>query len=190
MTTPRLLLSALLIPLFVPPSEAQRVAPVALRASDAPPLVVAAPAAAPTSAPFLGAPVAIARDTVPEPVPEISTVGTVVGGVIGGVAGTFLGAVIGAGATSGCQGDLCGLEGALLGVLVGEPLGLGIGSHIGSRSRTHGNIALTSLTSVAILVGGVIAGVGMGHAAGPAGMFMIPLTPALQLATAVAIETH
>jgi hypothetical protein len=186
MTTPRLLLSALLVPLFVLPSGAQRVAPVALRASDAPPLTITDPA----SAPFLGAPVVIARDTVPEAVPETSTVGTVVGGVIGGVAGTFLGALIGAGANSGCQGDLCGLEGALLGVLVGEPLGLGIGSHIGSRSRRHSNIVLTSLTSVAILAGGVVAGVGMGQTVGSAGMFMIPLTPVLQLATAVAIETH
>lgn len=184
MTAPRLLLSTLLIPLFVLPSGAQRVAPVALRAADASPPVIAAP----VGAPFLGGPVAIARDSVPEPIRETSTVGTVVGGVVGGVAGTFLGAVIGAGANNGCQGDLCGLEGALLGVLIGEPLGLGIGSHIGSRSHRHENIALTSLTSVAILVGGVLAGVGLSNLAGSAGMLMIPLTPALQLATAVAIE--
>lgn len=186
MTASRLLLPALLVSVFVPPSGAQRVAPVALRVSDVAPLVIAAP----VSTPFPGAPVGMARDTVPEPIPKTSAVGTVVGGVIGGVAGTFLGALIGAGATHGCSGELCGLEGALVGALIGEPLGLGIGSHLGSRSRRHENVALTSLTSLAILAGGVAAGVPLGRFDSHVGGMMIPLTPMLQLATAVMIETH
>jgi hypothetical protein len=182
MTAPRLLCSALLIPLLALPSGAQRVAPVALRLSDAGPLVVEGGAGAPLVGPSLRA----VADTVPEPIRETSTMGTIVGGVIGGAAGTVLGAMIGASANNGCQGDLCGLEGALLGVLIGEPLGLGIGAHLGSRSRRHEHIAMTSLASVGILVGGVLAGVGLSNAG--VGGIMVPLTPVLQLATAVAIE--
>jgi hypothetical protein len=181
MTASRLLLSTLLVPMLVMPCGAQRLGPVALRASDAAaPVIVEARA---------GASFASASGTVPDPVRETSVVGTVIGGVVGGAVGTFLGAMVGTSASNGCQGDLCGLEGAMLGVLIGEPLGLGIGAHLGSRSQRHENIAMTSLTSVGILAGGVLTGIGLGHLGG-AGAVMVPLTPILQLVTAVAIETH
>jgi hypothetical protein len=181
MTTSRLLLSALLVPVLAVPSGAQRVTAVALRASDAGSM----PFEARSAAPYAAAP-----DTVLEPAREISPVRTILGGVVGGVAGTFLGMVVGVAASQGCQGDLCGLTGALAGMLIGEPLGLAIGAHVGSRSRQHDRVMLTSLASAGILVGGLIAGVELGRLNGGVGSIMIPLTPALQLATAMAIEGH
>jgi hypothetical protein len=182
MTVSRLLLSTLLVPLLAMPSGAQRIAPVALRVFNGAPMPVDASAGTLSTA-SLGA--------NPEPVRERSVMRTVIGGVMGGALGTLVGGMIGSNARSGCQGDLCGIEGALLGVLIGEPLGLAIGAHIGSGSPRHERMLLTSLASAGILVGGVAAGLGVSQiGSNGAGAIMIPVTPLLQIITAVAIEAH
>jgi uncharacterized membrane protein YoaK (UPF0700 family) len=175
--SPSRLLFVLLVPLLVMPSGAQHVAPMALRASDAEPM----PFAPRTATPF-----AAAADTLSELIREPSRMGTIVGGVVGGALGTFAGLALAERSTRGCHGELCGLEEALVGILIGEPLGMAIGAHIGSGTGRHERVIMTSLASMGILAGGVLAGVGLSHMG--AGAIMIPLTPILQLATVVAIE--
>jgi len=183
MTASRLLLTMMLGMCVARPSEAQRLAPaapVALRQADMPFVaVVERP----------GAPLAVraaSADTIPVPEREISQIGTIIGGVGGGLVGAALGLAIGAGSAEGCHGDMCGLGNVVLGLAIGESLGVGIGSHLGSRSPHHGNVVLTTLTSAAILVGGTMLGAAMQQG----GAIMIPLTPAMQLAAAWAIESH
>ena len=176
MTASKLILSMMFLPLAALPSEAQRLAPVALRGSDAPMM-----SALPESA----SPLAARRDTQPAP-RRINPVGGVVGGVLGGVVGTFAGAYIGGLTAAGCQGEDCGLLNVILGAGIGESIGVGLGAHLGSGSQRHENIVLTSLTSAGILVGGTLLGVAMNNA----GVVMLPLTPALQLAATLAIERY
>lgn len=178
MTRSKPILSILLL-LYALPSEAQRLAPVAARAADASMM---------TSVPDRASPAA--RDTEPEPHRAIRSDGALVGGVLGGLVGGVAGIYLGAASRKGCHGDFCALDGALLGIVIGEPLGLAIGSHLGSRSTRHERVVLTTATSAAILIGGTLVGVGLGQTVGPVGLFMIPLIPALQLAAAVAIESH
>ena len=125
---------------------------------------------------------------MPAPTRKISPLGTIVGGTVGGVVGVFLGAFVAEGISKGCQGEDCGLLNAILGVGIGEALGVGIGAHVGSGSHELDRLLLTSLTSVGILVGGTVVGAGLSHAG--VGAIMIPLTPALQLAAALAIESR
>jgi hypothetical protein len=186
MTVSRLLLSTLLVPLLVTPSHAQRIERLAPGASDMAHHETAA------SEPMVGAPfasmTAASSDTLPTRTRTTSTVRAVVGGLIGGTVGTLGGAWLGASSSSGCAGEDCSLFGALVGALIGEPLGLALGVHIGSRSEQHENLLATSLASGAILAGGVLAGVKLGTLDGRVGGAMIPLTPVLQLVTALAIE--
>ena len=134
------------------------------------------------SSPFL-----VRRDTQATPPPRtINPVGGVIGGVLGGVLGTFAGAFLGGATAEGCQGEDCGLVNVILGAGIGESIGVGLGAHVGSGSQRHENILLTSLTSAGILVGGTLLGVAMNNA----GVVMLPLTPALQLAATLAIERY
>jgi hypothetical protein len=159
------------------PSRAQYLAPVAVR-----PL-----AAAPTTS--AGAVPATTRDTLAEARREISPVGTIVGGVVGGVVGSLIGLAIASRTHMSCQGDdFCGLGEGLVGFSLGEPIGLAVGAHLGSRSTHPENIYKTSLASAGILVGGVLTAVGLSQVGGAA--IMVPLTPAFQLAAALAIESH
>jgi hypothetical protein len=158
------------------PTRAQYLAPVAVR-----------PLAAPSTV-RPGSDAVASRDTLAAAGREISPVGTIIGGAVGGVAGALLGVAIAAQASRGCQGEFCGLGEGIIGFGLGESIGLAVGAHIGSRSPRHENIFLTSLSSVGILVGGVLGAVALDRAGG-AGI-MIPLTPALQLAAALAIESH
>jgi hypothetical protein len=177
MTATKLILSMLFLPLAALPSEAQRLAPVALRASDSPMTSVL---------PESSSPLAARRDTQPVARRTINPVGGVIGGVLGGVVGTFAGAFIGSATAEGCQGEDCGLLNVILGAGIGESIGVGLGAHVGSGSQRHENILLTSLTSAGILVGGTMLGVAMNNA----GVVMLPLTPALQLAATLAIERY
>jgi hypothetical protein len=181
MTASRLLLTLMLVPSVALPIEAQQLAPVALRASDVGPITVLEWRAAP---PLTARPAP--ADTVPEPERPVSATGTIVGGVLGGAIGAFAGMAIGAATAEGCHGEFCGLTNVVLGLAIGESLGVGVGSHAGSRSRHHANIVLTTVTSAAILVAGTMAGVAMQQG----GAVMIPLTPAMQLAAAWAIENR
>lgn len=178
MTATRLLLTLMLLPCVARPSEAQRLAPVAVRALDVAPLNVAEQPGATFSA-------ASPADTLPEPRRAISPVGTIIGGVAGGVVGAFVGLALGARSAEGCHGEECGLLNAILGFALGESLGVGVGAHLGSRSTRHENVILTTLTSTAILVGGTFLGAAMQQA----GAVMVPLTPAMQLTAAWAIES-
>jgi hypothetical protein len=166
--------AALLLLLAGVPCRAQYLAPVAVRR-----LATAA-------ATHQARDVAASRDTLADGRREISRVGAIVGGVAGGVAGAYVGLEIAANATRNCRGEFCGFGEALLGLGLGESIGLAVGAHVGSRSDRHENIFITSLASAGILVAGTYAGVMLG----PAGEIMVPLTPMLQLAAAVAIESH
>ena len=115
---------------------------------------------------------------------------TAVGGFVGGTVGTLVGMAVGAQRAHGCQGDFCGVGAIVLGMSLGESIGLATGANIASRSHRPERIVLTSLTSAAILVGGAYASAGLSRGNGNAGRIMIPLIPALQLAAAVAIESH
>lgn len=177
MTASKLILSMMFLPFAALPSEAQRLAPVALRGSDSPMTNVL---------PESASPLAARRDTQPVARRTINPVGGVVGGVLGGVLGTFAGAYVGGLTAAGCQGEDCGLLSVILGAGIGESIGVGLGAHVGSGSQRHENIMLTSLTSAGILVGGTMLGVAMNNA----GVVMLPLTPALQLAATLAIERY
>lgn len=179
MSASRLLVCLMLLPIATLPMEAQRIAPVAARGTDASMM---------SAVPERVSPLVARRDTEPEPRREIRPVGTLLGGTLGGVVGTFVGMYAGAMSAQGCHGEECGLMSALLGAAVGESIGVGLGAHVGSGSRHHENIVLTSLTSAGILVGGLAAGVGLGQMG--VGEIMIPVIPALQLAAALAIESH
>ncbi len=176
MNATRLFASTLLVSLAALPARAQYLSPVAMRASDVPASLSRTTSRANPS-------VAASRDTFPA-LPESHPVRTIVGGIAGGVAGTFLGLGIGAGMAKGCHGELCEIGPALLGIAIGESVGLSLGAHLGSGSTRHEHILLTSLTSAGILVAGAFMGAGMGQG----GAIMVPLTPALQLAVALAIE--
>ena len=167
--------ATLLVPVVALPAHAQGIAPLAARAVDAAPFDAVSRAV-----------LAPAADTLPAPSRTTSRTGTVVGGFLGGVVGTFIGAGVGASSSQGCHGEMCGFAAAILGAAIGESVGVGIGSHVGSGSRSHGNMVLTSLSSAGILVGGTLLGVALHQG----GVIMLPLTPALQLAAAVAIEQH
>jgi hypothetical protein len=93
----------------------------------------------------------------------------------------FAGLYAGAATAEGCVGEDCGLYPALLGAALGEAIGVGIGAHLGSRSPNHGNMVMTSLTSVGILVIG-------GLLAAPTGQAALVIVPAGQIAAAWAIE--
>lgn len=177
MTATKLILSMLFLPLAALPSEAQRLAPVALRGSDAPMMTVS---------PVSVSPFVARRDTQPAPSRTINPVGGVIGGVLGGVVGTFAGAFLGSATAEGCQGEDCGLLNVIIGAGIGESIGIGLGAHVGSGSQRHENILLTSLTSASILVGGTLLGAAMNNA----GVVMLPLTPVLQLAATLAIERY
>ena len=177
MTASKLILSMMFLPLAALPCAAQRLAPVAPRGSDAPRM---------SASPESVSPLVARRDTQPTPSRTINPVGGVIGGVLGGVVGTFAGAFIGSATAEGCQGEDCGLVNVILGAAIGESIGVGLGAHVGSGSQRHENILLTSLTSAGILVGGTLLGVAMRDA----GVVMLPLTPALQLAATLAIERY
>ena len=167
--------AALLSAFCVSTSFAQSYAPVALRAFDN---------KAPALAQF---------DTTAHEVQQVSAtrmrqVRTVVGGAVGGVAGTLMGIAIAGQTSRGCHGEFCGIGDFLLGVALGESIGLAVGSHLASGATGPERLMLTTLSSVAILAGGVAAGAGLAQAG--AGGVMIPLTPALQLAAAAFIESH
>ena len=181
MKTSRVLtLAALLVPLLTMPGRAQYLTPVAARQ-----LHLADPGSIPDMT-RAASDVAPPADTLPAVRRAGSPMGTIVGGVIGGAAGALLGVAIAAQSTQGCQGEYCGFGEALLGFALGESVGLGVGAHIGSGSRRPGNLALTTVTSVGILMGGAFMAVGLSQ--NGASVVMLPLTPALQLVAAVAIE--
>jgi hypothetical protein len=185
MTATRTLLSTPLVFLFMLaalPADAQQLAPLAARVSDAVPVDQrTTPAVA----------VATGRDTLPTPRREISPVGTIIGGVAGGVLGTFVGVLAGAGISEGCKGEMCQMGPVILGAVVGEAVGLATGAHVGSRSGSHGHVVVSAFTSVGIVIAGAFLGAGLnGAGAGGLGMIMVPVTPALQLAAALAIESH
>lgn len=161
-------------------SEAQRLAPLAMRASEAAPIDRGATSAAVE---------ATVRDTLPTPRREISPVGTILGGVAGGVVGTFAGILTGGAIARGCQGEMCGLGPVLLGSVIGESVGLAAGAHLGSRSSRHEHVVASALASTGVLIAGVFLGAGIARVGGP-GVVMVPVTPALQLAAALAIESH
>ena len=159
------------------PGEAQQLAPLAVRASG-----VALIDRNATSA----VAVATARDTLPTPRREISPVRTILGGVTGGVVGTFVGLLAGGAASQGCHGDMCQFGPILLGAAIGESIGLAAGAHVGSRSSNHGHVLTSAVASAGIAVAGTFVGAGLASVSG----LMVPLTPALQLAAALAIESH
>ena len=167
--------SVLLVPALALPAAAQRLAPLGPRAADASPASRGA-----------DTPGAAARGTTRAPDPGFDRTRTIIGGVVGGAAGAAIGLWIAGDVNRDCGGDLCGLPEAAAGFLIGESLGLAIGAHVGARSTHHGRLALTALSSAGILVGGVL----VGAVTGPVGLIMIPLTPALQLAAAAAIESR
>jgi hypothetical protein len=122
------------------------------------------------------------RDTTVGP-PEISVARGIVGGVLGGVGGAFVGTMVGAASASGCRGEYCAFGAALVGFGIGEAVGLAVGTHLGARGR--GNVAATALSSVGMLIGGLVVA-----ATAPRGTPPIALTlvPAAQLAVALALE--
>jgi hypothetical protein len=120
------------------------------------------------------------RDTTERP-PEINAVTGIIGGLVGGAGGALAGTMIGAYSASGCYGELCQLGPALLGFGLGESIGLAVGTHFGAHGR--GDVALSALTSVGIMVGGVL----LSAAAGD-GRITLPLVPFAQLAAALAME--
>lgn len=158
---------------LAPRSDAQRIARVALRLADG----------ASTHATFPVDRLASSADARQQPGRRFSPVGTIGGGIAGGAVGMFAGFYAGAATAEGCVGEDCGLYSALLGAALGEAIGVGLGAHLGSRSPNHGNLVLTSLTSVGIgLIGGLLA-VPMG----PAALVVVPVS---QLAAAWAIESR
>ena len=189
MTVSRLLLSVALVPLLATPSQAQRIEQLAPHASDA--LPPHHESAASEALLHVSPPIARpAPDTVPARARTGSAARAIIGGIIGGTLGTVGGAWLGGMTSSGCQGEDCGLVGVLVGGMIGEPLGLALGVHVGSRSERHENLLVTSLASGAILAGGVFAGLRLGTLDGSAAGVMIPLTPVVQLVTALAIEGY
>lgn len=173
MKVSRLLLAMTLGICLAPRSDAQRIAPVALRAADSAPIYTTSPVDK----------LSPDADTQQLSRQRFSPVGTIAGGIAGGAIGFVAGMYAGAATAEGCNGEDCGLYPAILGAALGEAIGLGLGAHLGSRSPNHGNIVLTSLTSVAIgLVGGMLA-VPMGPAA-------LAVVPVGQLAAAWAIESR
>jgi hypothetical protein len=177
MSNSRPLLCLCLVLVVSLPGRAQQLAPSALRASD---VALTEHGAMP----FVAA--ARARDTLPTRRREISPVGTVLGGIAGGVAGTFVGLLAGSSLSEGCQGEMCQFGPVILGGVIGESVGLALGAHLGSRSTNHGHVLGTALTSAGIAVVGAVMGAGIGRA----GMMLVPLTPAFQLAAALAIEAQ
>jgi hypothetical protein len=169
------LLTLLSVPCVAWRSEAQRLAPVALRVSDRAPI-----ASMPAYASMM-----LRRDTVPVADITFSPVGTVLGGISFGLIGTVAGFFAGLAIPIGCRGE-CGLESGVPGAALGEAVGVAVGAHLGSRSPHHGNIVLTSLASAAILVGGIRLSAAMPREAG----ITVPLTLAMQLAAAWAIESR
>ena len=167
-------LVGLLITLAALPAGAQQLAPAAVRAADNTTSVGASSFSADTTA--------LSGNSAPAHEP-IHTTGTVVGGLIGGGGGLVVGVLVGAQLARGCHGELCGLSEAAFGGLVGESLGLAIGAHLGSGSTSGDRLILSSLTSVGIVTGGVLASLA-------GGVVVLPLTPVLQLAAAYAIESH
>jgi Na+/H+ antiporter NhaA len=115
---------------------------------------------------------------------------TALGGFAGGAVGTVLGMAIGAAVSQGCHGEFCELPGIVLGMSLGESIGLATGANIASRSHRPERIVLTSLASVGILAGGAFASKSLSRRNVNAGAIMTPIIPALQLAAAVAIESH
>ena len=101
-----LILAILLVSLLVVPSGAQRLTPVALRASDGAPV-------GSSLTPQIAARATV-RDTAPESPHGPSAARAVIGGVLGCAMGTFLGGMAGSNASHGCQGDMCEPEGVLL----------------------------------------------------------------------------
>jgi hypothetical protein len=122
------------------------------------------------------------RDTTVGP-PEISVAGGIVGGVLGGVGGAFVGTMIGVTSAEGCQEEYCALGPALIGFGMGEAIGLAVGTHLGARGC--GNVAATAISSVGILIGGLVVAI-----AAPRGTpaIALALVPAAQLAVALALE--
>jgi hypothetical protein len=168
--------AALLVPLAAAPSAAQYATPVAVRRLEAPATMhVSGTLAAPV-------------DTLPQSCREISAVGTIVGGAVGGAVGALVGIGIASRTNRSCTGEFCGLGEGLVGFGLGESIGLAVGAHLGSRSPRAENVVFSSVASVGILVGGVLAAVALERVDG--GVIMIPLTPAFQLAAALAIESH
>ena len=124
-----------------------------------------------------------ARPDTTESRSEIHVVRGIIGGVIGGVGGALLGTQIGVSTASGCQGELCQLGPAVLGFGLGESIGLAIGTHLGAGGR--GNVAMTALTSLGTLAGGLVVA-----AAAPRGTPAVAVTliPIAQLAVALLME--
>jgi hypothetical protein len=120
------------------------------------------------------------RDTT-ENRPGIDAVGGVIGGLLGGAGGALAGTMIGARVAAGCREELCQLGPALLGFGIGESIGLAVGTHFGARGR--GDVALTALTSVGIMVGGMLVSVAAGEP-----LIALPLVPMAQLAALLAME--
>ena len=135
------------------------------------------------------------RDTVPDrqrelPKRSINRVNTVLGGALGGVGGTLLGLAIARQTSQGCHDDYCGLGPALLGAALGETIGIAVGAHVGSGATGSEKVVQTTLASLGILIGGAFAGAGLASLHGGFGEIMLPLTPVLQLAAAVLIESR
>ena len=120
------------------------------------------------------------RDTV-ETRAGINAVGGVIGGLLGGVGGALAGTMIAVQSSSGCKAEYCQLGPALLGFGLGESIGLAVGTHLGARGR--GDVALSALTSMGIMVGGVLVSVAVGE-----GRMALPLIPLAQLAAALSME--
>ena len=121
---------------------------------------------------------------------SINRVNTVFGGAVGGVGGTLLGLAIARQTSQGCHGELCGLGDALIGFTLGETIGVAVGAHLASGATGSGKVLQTTLASLGILVGGAFAGAGLSSLNSGLGEIMLPLTPVLQLAAAVWIESH
>ena len=138
---------------------------------------------------------ALRRDAVPDqqrelPKRSINLVNTVLGGALGGGGGTLLGVAISGQMSQGCHGELCGLGPLLLGATLGETIGIAVGAHVGSSATGSEMVVQTTLASLGILIGGAFAGAGLAGLHGGFGEIMLPLTPVLQLAAAVLIESH
>lgn len=175
MRIPMVAMSALvLLPLVAVPSEAQYLAPSAVR-----PLTAAAAEGSAVGA-------VASRDTLPDARRQISEAGTLIGGLVGGAAGAFIGLAIASRTHMDCHVDYCGLAEGFVGLTLGESIGLAVGAHVGSRSTRRANIFMTSLASTVIMAGGAGAALMLGEG----GVIMLPMTPALQLAAALMIEGH
>jgi hypothetical protein len=177
MTVSRLLISALLTSLLAMPGAAQRSAPAALRMSDAPAVALD---------PWRGESRASASTTLPSAERQPGTMGGILGGLGGVVIGTLVGTLVGAQASQGCHGEDCQLVGMGLGVIMIEPVALAVGAHLGSRSTRHDRLLLTSVASLGLMAGAVYTAAALP----PGGMIALPLIPALQLITVLAIERH